>query len=345
MASTSNQAFLSDSELVDYLTTLESEEECSDDNYIFGESSDSDSDDIVTESVTVPSQSTPKRSRIEACAPLFQWTDNEYTPQIHDFDDTNAGITPGMFTDESTCLDYFKHFVSNDLVVKIVEETNNFYDYLTSKVAPSPSSRLQKWTHTDENEIYLFLAITMLMARNKKLSLKDYWSNDPLLECPQFKNLMTRDSPELLVQESKPRLAVTNGVVGPGQAVVLGRMGGERGGELDLLPSCTARCVQNIWVCVERAMAWVLLALAVGLGQVTGAHWSHSAELDPNYTVFWTPGQEDITFEVQVRTLGYVGFGFSEDGKMPGADLVVGWVKDGNVFFQVGLSSYLEFKF
>ncbi|PSN43657.1 hypothetical protein C0J52_16659 [Blattella germanica] len=102
MASTSNQAFRSDSELVDYLTTLESEEECSDDNYIFGESSDSDSDDIVTESVTVPSQSTPKRSRIDACAPLFQWTDNEYMPQIHEFDDTNAGITPGMFTDEST---------------------------------------------------------------------------------------------------------------------------------------------------------------------------------------------------------------------------------------------------
>ena len=147
----------------------------------------------MTESVTVPSQSTPKRSRRDACAPLFQWTDNEYTPQIHDFDDTNAGITPGMFTDESTCLDYFKHFVSNDLVVKIVEETNNFYDYLTSKVAPSPSSRLQKWTHTDENKIYLFLAITLLLARNKKLSLKDYWSNDPLLECPQFKNLMTRD--------------------------------------------------------------------------------------------------------------------------------------------------------
>ncbi|PSN40667.1 hypothetical protein C0J52_15762 [Blattella germanica] len=75
----------------------QSEEECSDDNYIFGESSDSDSDDIVTESVTVPSQSTPKRSRIDACATLFQWTDNEYTPQIHEFDDTNAAqLSPGF---------------------------------------------------------------------------------------------------------------------------------------------------------------------------------------------------------------------------------------------------------
>ncbi|PSN48994.1 hypothetical protein C0J52_03862 [Blattella germanica] len=82
-------------------------------------------------------------------------------------------------------------------------------------------------------------------------------------------------------------------------------------------------------------MAWVLLTLALGLGQVTGAHWSHSAVLDPNYSVFWTPGEEDITFEVQVRTLGYIGFGFSDDGKMPGADLVVGWVQEGTVFFQV----------
>jgi hypothetical protein len=86
-------------------------------------------------------------------------------------------------------------------------------------------------------------------------------------------------------------------------------------------------------------MAWagaVLLTLAVGLGHVTGAHWTHSTDLDPNYSVFWTPGEEDITFEVQVRTLGYVGFGFSADGQMSEADMVTGWVRDNQVFFQVG---------
>lgn len=84
-------------------------------------------------------------------------------------------------------------------------------------------------------------------------------------------------------------------------------------------------------------MAWtgaILLTLALGLGHVTGAHWTHSTDLDPNYSVFWTPGEEDITFEVQVRTLGYVGFGFSADGQMAGADMITGWVRDNQVFFQ-----------
>ncbi|XP_069693146.1 MOXD1 homolog 2-like [Periplaneta americana] len=85
---------------------------------------------------------------------------------------------------------------------------------------------------------------------------------------------------------------------------------------------------------MTRYGAVLLALLAAGLGRVTGAHWTHSTDLDPNYSVFWTPGEEDITFEVQVRTLGYIGFGFSADGQMPGADIVTAWVRDGQVFFQ-----------
>jgi hypothetical protein len=95
----------------------------------------------------------------------------------------------------------------------------------------------------------------------------------------------------------------------------------------------------SVWT-AEGSMAWtgaILLTLALGLGHVTDAHWTHSTNLDPNYSVFWTPGEEDITFEVQVRTLGYVGFGFSSDGQMAGADMVTGWVRDNQVFFQVGI--------
>ena len=102
-------------------------------------------------------------------------------------------------------------------------------------------------------------------------------------------------------------------------------------------------CGRRMCVCAvsraEGAMVWmwaVLLTVTLGLGHVTGAHWTHSVDLDPNFTVFWTPGAEDITFEVQVRTLGYIGLGFSADGQMPGADMVTGWVRDNQVFFQVG---------
>lgn len=71
---------------------------------------------------------------------------------------------------------------------------------------------------------------------------------------------------------------------------------------------------------------------------VTCARWAHSALLGgPDYRLLWSlgPGPHEITFEVQVKTHGYVGFGLSRDGQMPGADFVVGWVENGQVYFQV----------
>ena len=41
----------------------------------------------------------------------------------------------------------------------------------------------------------------------------------------------------------------------------------------------------------------------------------------------------------QVATLGYVGLGFSNNGRMKGSDIVVGWIKDDSVpFLDVSLS-------
>ena len=43
----------------------------------------------------------------------------------------------------------------------------------------------------------------------------------------------------------------------------------------------------------------------------------------------------------QVATLGYVGLGFSNNGRMKGSDIVVGWIKDDSVaFLDVSLSIY-----
>lgn len=52
--------------------------------------------------------------------------------------------------------------------------------------------------------------------------------------------------------------------------------------------------------------------------------------------MLWTvEGGRDATFEVQVRTLGYVGVGFSLDGEIAGADVAVGWIHQGQTYFQV----------
>uniref|UniRef100_A0A182WEN8 DOMON domain-containing protein n=1 Tax=Anopheles minimus TaxID=112268 RepID=A0A182WEN8_9DIPT len=64
------------------------------------------------------------------------------------------------------------------------------------------------------------------------------------------------------------------------------------------------------------------------------AHWDHAVDLDENYRLLWSISQQDITFEVQARTHGYVGLGFSTDGTIYGADVVIGWVENGQVHFQ-----------
>lgn len=83
-------------------------------------------------------------------------------------------------------------------------------------------------------------------------------------------------------------------------------------------------------------MKIVLINVVCVVRFASSARWSHSAMLNPDYKLLWSlgPGPQDITFELQVRTLGYVGFGFSRDGRMAGSDLIIGWVDQGQVHFQ-----------
>ena len=45
--------------------------------------------------------------------------------------------------------------------------------------------------------------------------------------------------------------------------------------------------------------------------------------------------QETITFAVRVQTTGWVGFGLSPNGQMPNSDVVIGWVKGEESYFDV----------
>ncbi|KAL7291549.1 hypothetical protein TKK_0014804 [Trichogramma kaykai] len=81
-------------------------------------------------------------------------------------------------------------------------------------------------------------------------------------------------------------------------------------------------------------MLAVLLLLIIQC--VAAIEWKHSAVLDNNFLVLWTPGENDVTFEVQVKTPGYVGFGFTRDqDSTEGVDMVIGWVdNNGQVHLQ-----------
>ncbi len=58
-------------------------------------------------------------------------------------------------------------------------------------------------------------------------------------------------------------------------------------------------------------------------GQFYGLHWNFSTST------------ETIYFAVNVSTTGWVGFGLSPTGQMPGSDVVMGWVSEGQGYFWV----------
>ncbi|KAH3710540.1 DBH-like monooxygenase protein 1 homolog isoform X2 [Dreissena polymorpha] len=83
----------------------------------------------------------------------------------------------------------------------------------------------------------------------------------------------------------------------------------------------------------------LLISTSLALGKPvdeTSEAFNQSATLDKagNFVVYWNYNSSHVTFEVHVKTHGYVGFGLSPNGNMFPADVVVGWVKNGHVFFK-----------
>ena len=70
------------------------------------------------------------------------------------------------------------------------------------------------------------------------------------------------------------------------------------------------------------------------------AEHSFFAPLDEgdNVKLYWnvSTANKEIYFTVEAKTTGWIGFGISSgQGKMKGSDIVIGWVKDGQVYFKV----------
>ena len=69
---------------------------------------------------------------------------------------------------------------------------------------------------------------------------------------------------------------------------------------------------------------------------------------DQNVKLYWNVSTEnkEISFTVEAKTTGWVGFGISSgQGKMKGADIVIGWVKDGKAYFKVSsVRTRLDFR-
>lgn len=103
--------------------------------------------------------------------------------------------------------------------------------------------------------------------------------------------------------------------------------------------------IPGAMACVLLFRLILLMTLAAsfqgkGLGPTSRLRYSRF--LDPSNVIFlrwdFDLEAEIITFELQVRTAGWVGLGFTNRYTRVGSDLVVGGVlPDGNVYFSVSL--------
>ncbi|KAL9974725.1 hypothetical protein ACROYT_G011804 [Oculina patagonica] len=84
-------------------------------------------------------------------------------------------------------------------------------------------------------------------------------------------------------------------------------------------------------------LSLIFMCLAKSSADLVSQH-SFFAPLDEDQKVklYWnvSTANKEIYFTVEAQTTGWVGFGISSgQGKMEGADIVIGWVKDGKPYF------------
>ena len=59
--------------------------------------------------------------------------------------------------------------------------------------------------------------------------------------------------------------------------------------------------------------------------------------MQDSYWLYWNFSKtaEEIKFAVRVKTTGWIGFGLSPNGQMPGSDVVIGWMDGQGTHFNV----------
>ena len=128
------------------------------------------------------------------------WTSGPHIPIVYEFDEFQSGVTTNNLTANSRELCFFEHFLNLEIMNEIVIETNKFYLFKKSQTSHRPKSRIHKWINTTVPEMYIFFAVSMLITRNKHMTIEEHWSTHPYLENPIFRKIMSRDRYQLLLQ-------------------------------------------------------------------------------------------------------------------------------------------------
>ena len=109
--------------------------------------------------------------------------------------------TPGIkiFPDDrESCLASVKLFLTNELVSKFVQYTNDYAQALIqnpqiqARVLNKERSVYKQWTDTNLDEMWMYITITIMMGIVKKPEFDMFWTNDLMFQTPIFSRLMSR---------------------------------------------------------------------------------------------------------------------------------------------------------
>ena len=97
-------------------------------------------------------------------------------------------------------VDFFTFFFDEEIILSITEETNDFYHIQEEKTCISPQSRSHSWKDVSMSEMYVFLALTMLMPFVNKRAIKEYLQTRNTILTPIFGKHMSRNRYALILQ-------------------------------------------------------------------------------------------------------------------------------------------------
>ncbi|GBN60719.1 hypothetical protein AVEN_116758-1 [Araneus ventricosus] len=117
----------------------------------------------------------------------IKWTSKKHSPKIHDFTPQHSGVVGNNLNRSARILDYLQFLISEYLIKFIVEKSNNYWRRQLKR------DHLEVSEATELNELYCFIAASLLMTQNKQLSLKEYWSKDKLFRSDIFSKIMSRN--------------------------------------------------------------------------------------------------------------------------------------------------------
>lgn len=89
----------------------------------------------------------------------------------------------------------FRLFFTDDILNMLVTETNRYHEQVKDLKGEDAgaSSRVSLWKDVTADEMRSFIALVLLMGLTNRSSYELYWSVDSLLECPGFREVMSRN--------------------------------------------------------------------------------------------------------------------------------------------------------